>query len=407
VAVNVQLFPALTDERAASGRLVYLDTATTALTPRVVIDTVCDALARGGSAGRSVHRLGLEATQRLERARRVVAEHIGGASDELVFVSSATEGLNLIAEGWAAPRVGPGDEICVSIAEHHSNLLPWRRICERRGARLVVAACDARGDLDLEALQRCLTRRTRALAITHVSNVTGAETSVPEVAKILAASPAAGALLVIDGAQAVPHRRVDVRELGCDVYVFAGHKCYGPAGVGALWATPERWRETQPLLVGGGMVSMVSPEQIDYAEGPARFEAGTRNVAAAIGLATALEFMVEHRDPQRERALLISAQRSLAQLPGVRILGAPRRRTGALSFVIDGVHPHDVGSVLDSHGVAVRAGHHCAQPLLQTLGVSAAVRASFGLYNDDADVDRLLTAVAAVGRTMGLTRRRG
>jgi len=406
LATHAQLFPALQGEHSPPGRppLTYLDTATTALTPLAVIDAIAETLARGGSAGRSIHTLGLGATQRYEHARAAVAEHIGGAAAELVFVSSATEGLNLIAEGWARPRLGPGDELCVSVAEHHSNLLPWRRACERRGARLVVIPCDERGDLDLNALRSRLNHRTRLLTITHVSNVTGAETSVPEVAQLLAASPAADALLVVDGSQAIPHRSVDVARLGCDVYVFSGHKAYGPAGVGAVWARPERWRETQPLLVGGGMVNLVSAERVDYAEGPARFEAGTRNVAGAVGLATALRFLAKHHDPRRELAQLSAAERALAKIPGVRILGAPRRRTGALSFVVDGVHAHDVGTVLDSHGVAVRAGHHCAQPLLQHLGVSAAVRASFGLYNDNADVERLAAAVAEVARTMGRAR---
>jgi cysteine desulfurase/selenocysteine lyase len=366
-----------------------------------VIDAIAETLAGGGSAGRSVHRLGLGATERYEQARAVIADQIGGAASELVFVSSATEGLNLIAEGWARPRLGPGDELCVSVAEHHSNLLPWRRACERRGARLVVLPCDERGELDLQALRSRLNHRTRLLAITQVSNVTGAETSIPEVAQILATSPAVDALLVVDGSQAIPHRSVDVGGLGCDFYVFSGHKAYGPAGVGAVWAKPARWRETQPLLVGGGMVDLVSADRVDYAEGPARFEAGTRNVAGAVGLAAGLRFLAEHRDPEREQALLRAAEQALAAIPGVRILGAPQRRRGALSFVVDGVHAHDVGTVLDSHGVAVRAGHHCAQPLLRHFGVGAAVRASFGLYNDEAEVERLAAAVAEVARRMG------
>ncbi len=403
MAPLAHLFPALRGEHDGSGRppLAYLDTATTALTPAVVIDAIAETLAGGGSAGRSVHRLGLGATERYEQARAVIADQIGGAASELVFVSSATEGLNLIAEGWARPRLGPGDELCVSVAEHHSNLLPWRRACERRGARLVVLPCDERGELDLQALRSRLSHRTRLLAITQVSNVTGAETSIPEVAQILATSPAVDALLVVDGSQAIPHRSVDVGGLGCDFYVFSGHKAYGPAGVGAVWAKPARWRETQPLLVGGGMVDLVSADRVDYAEGPARFEAGTRNVAGAVGLAAGLRFLAEHRDPEREQALLRAAEQALAAIPGVRILGAPQRRRGALSFVVDGVHAHDVGTVLDSHGVAVRAGHHCAQPLLRHFGVGAAVRASFGLYNDEAEVERLAAAVAEVARRMG------
>ncbi|MCH9686588.1 MAG: cysteine desulfurase [Deltaproteobacteria bacterium] len=404
MTVNAPLFPALGAQRDAAAPFTYLDSATTALTPQVVIDAVTQTLAQGGSAGRSVHALGLKATEHYEQARTTVARHLGGEAAELVFVRSATEGLNLLAEGWARPRVGPGDEICVTVAEHHSNLLPWRRVCEQRGARLVVAPCDDHGDLELSALRHRLTRRTKLLAVTHVSNVTGAQTSIPEVARALAASPAAGAPLVVDGAQAVAHHAIDVADLGCDFYVLSGHKAHGPAGIGAVWAKPERWRQTQPLLVGGGMVDHVSAERIDYAEGPARLEAGTPNVAGAVGLAAALRFLAEHRDPSREHGLVCAAAQALGALPGIRLLGAPRRRIGAISFVVDGIHAHDVGSVLDSHGVAVRAGHHCAQPLLARFGVGAAVRASFGLHNDQADVDRLVTALAQVRRTMGRLR---
>lgn len=394
-------FPALTAGCEGQPPLVYLDTATTALMPGVVIDAVAQAHARGGSPGRSVHAFGAQATQEYELARAAIAQHLGGAAEELVFVRSATEGLNLVAEGWGRLRVGPGDEICVSVAEHHSNLLPWRRLCERRGARLVVVACDARGDLDLNDLKRRLNASTRVLAITHVSNVTGAQTPIPEVAAIVAGSPAAGAALVVDGAQAVAHRSVNVAQLGCDFYVFSGHKAYGPPGISAVWGAPERWQETQPLLVGGGMVTRVAADRVDYEQGPARLEAGTPNVAGAVGLATAMRFLAEHQDPNRERALLDNAEKALRELPGIKLLGNPRRRTGALSFVVTGVHAHDVGSVLDSHGVAVRAGHHCAQPLLHHFGVKSAVRVSLGLHNDEADLERLIRALASVAQTMG------
>lgn len=400
MAVDSRLFPALQAEGDAPeprpGRWSYLDTAATALMPQPVLDAVAEALARGGTAGRSVHRLGREATASYERARLAVARHLGAAAEELVFVRSATEGLNLVAEGWARPRLGPGDEVCVSVAEHHSNLLPWRRVCEQRGARLVLVECDDDGDLDLAALRRRLSRRTKLLALTHVSNVTGAETSIPEVARILAASAAADAALVVDGAQAIPHLDVDVTELGCDFYAFSGHKAYGPPGVGAVWARPRRWQETQPLLVGGGMVLQVSDERVDLLDGPARFEAGTPHVAAAIGLAAALRFLTEHRDHGHERALLRATEEALRGVPGVRVLGNPRRRCGLISFAVDGVHAHDVGSLLDEHGVAVRAGHHCAQPLLRHLGVMSAVRVSLGLYNDEQDVERLVAALGLV-----------
>ncbi len=399
-----QQFPAFLQPRDGPP-LVYLDSATTALTPRVVIDAVTRELMRGGSAGRSVHALGARASEAYTHARRVVATHLGGDADQWVFVRSATEGLNLVAEGWARPRVGPGDEICVSAAEHHSNLLPWRRVCERRGARLVVVACDANGDLDLDDLQRRLNPRTCVLAVTHVSNVTGSETPIAEVAQLLASSPASDAALVVDGAQAVPHRQVDIPSLGCDFYVFAGHKAYGPQGCSAVWATARRWRQTQPLVVGGGMVTQVLSERVEYADGPARFEGGTQNVAGASGLATALEFLATHRDLTGEQVLLRTVERALTELPGVAILGRPKSRIGVLSFVVEGVHAHDVGSVLDARGVAVRAGHHCAQPLLRHFGVKHAVRVSVGLYTTGADIDRLIDALASVRHELGVARR--
>ncbi len=401
MSVDTRLFPALLADGGAPGRLSYLDTATTAMMPGAVIDAVAGAFGRGGSAGRSVHSLGLAATEHYEQARAAIARHLGASSEDCVFVRSATEGLNLIADGWARPRLSPGDEVCVSVAEHHSNLLPWRRVCEQRGARLVLVDCDERGDLDLQALRQRLSPRTRALAITHVSNVTGAETPIPEVARILSESPAAGAALVVDGAQAVPHRAPDLKTLGCDFYAFSGHKAYGPPGLGVVWGKSERWRQTQPLLVGGGMVTHVADDRIEYERGPARFEGGTPNVPGAVGLAEALRFLSEHRDPRPEQALVLEAERALGALPGIRLLGSPRRRTGLLSFVVEGVHAHDVGSVLDGHGVAVRAGHHCAQPLLRHFGVSSAVRASFGLYSDERDLERLVTGLAEVQRLLG------
>lgn len=390
-------FPAL----CAEPKLSYLDSATTALVPDIVLEAVAEQLAHGGSAGRSVHTLGTRASEAYAGARRAVAEHLGGQADELVFARSATEGLNLVAEGWARPRVGPGDEVCVSAAEHHSNLLPWRRVCERLGARVVVAACDANGELDLVDLRKKLSARTRVLAVNHVSNVTGAETPIAEVAELLARSDARQAALVVDGAQAVPHRAVNVANLGCDFYVFSGHKAYGPAGCSGVWARSLRWRQTQPLLVGGGMVTAVLPERVEHIDGPGRFEAGTPNVAGAVGLARALAFVDQHRNPEREQALLAMADNALAQLPGVRVLGRPKRRTGVLSFVVKDIHAHDAGSVLDSHGVAVRAGHHCAQPLLRHFGVKQAVRISVGLYTTAADIERFLSALASVRSTLG------
>ena len=401
MTVDPRWFPALgpTDEDRVPR--VYLDSATTALMPQCVIDRVSAVLARGGSAGRSVHAMGHGATDDYAQARARVARSLGGAADEVVFVRSATEGLNWVAEGWAAPRLDAGDEVCVSIAEHHSNLLPWQRVCRRTGAKLVVVGCDARGDLDLADLRRRLGRRTKVLALTHVSNVTGALTDIAAVQQIVAASEATDVGMVLDGAQAVPHLPVDVAELGCDFYVMSGHKVYGPPGVGVVWGRAQRWSQTEPLLLGGGMVSRAWADRCEYAEGPARFEAGTPNVAAAAGLATALAFAEEHRDVGTEQALLEHAVATLDRLEGVRVIGRPARRIGAVSFVVEGVHAHDVASVLDEQQIAVRAGHHCAQPLLRHLGETATVRASFGLYNEPSDVERLATALQRVQQVFG------
>ncbi|MEM7160090.1 MAG: cysteine desulfurase [Myxococcota bacterium] len=395
MTVDPRWFPAL------GHSAVYLDSATTALMPQSVIDRVSAVLARGGSAGRSVHALGHGATDDYAQARATVARALGGTADEVVFVRSATEGLNTVAEGWAAPRLGPGDEVCVSLAEHHSNLLPWQRICQRTGATLSIVGVDAEGDLDRDDLRRKLGRRTRVLALTHVSNVTGALTDLAAVEQIVADSDADDLAVVLDGAQAMPHLPIDVTRLGCDFYVFSGHKVYGPPGVGVVWAKPRRWAETEPLLLGGGMVSRVFADRYEPAEGPARFEAGTPNVAAAAGLATALAFVEEHRDLGAHRALLERAVDTLDRLEGVRITGRPVHRIGAVSFVVEGVHAHDVASVLDEEHIAVRAGHHCAQPLLRHLGVASTVRASFGLHNRPADVERLASALTRVQQVFG------
>ena len=383
-----RLFPAL---HRPSAPKAYLDSAATCLVPEPVIRVVAEALSAGGSASRSVHSIGLDATRGYAQARIDIARHLGVDEDELVLTSSATHGLNLLAAGWV---LRPGDEVCVSVAEHHANLLPWMRACEASGARLVRVACDERSDLDLSDLRRSLSSRTRVVALTHVSNVTGGVTALDEVASIVR-KHAPRAALVIDGTQAMAHLRPRPRELGCHAYVFSGHKVYGPPGCGVVWS--DRWSELSPLLWGGGMAAEVG-EVVELHDGPARFEGGTPNHPAAIGLAEALRFCEAHESPP----LVVEALSRLREMPGVRVLGSPRHRVGLLSFVVDGVHPHDVGTVLDQHGVAVRVGHHCAQPMLAHLGVESCVRASFGLYNNQHDIDLLVQAIVECQRVFGV-----
>lgn len=383
--------------------LAYLDSAATTPTPQPVIDAVAEAMARGGSPGRGLHRLGFAATRALADAREEIAARLGGAAAEVVFVRSATDGLNLIAAGWAAPRLAPGDAIVVGRDAHSSNLLPWLRLCEARGATLEVVGCTANGELDLGALARALGPRTRLVAITHVSNVTGAIAPISAVAAAIRASPAAGALLVVDGAQALAHLPIDLPRLGCDVYVASAHKAYGPPGFGVVWAPARRWAETEPLVVGGGTVLSIDLDrgEVRHVDGPGRLEAGTANLPGAVGMAAALRWLAEHRDLARERGLARAAEEALAGLRGVTLLGRPSERVGVLSFVVDGIHAHDVASILDTRGVAVRAGHLCAEPLLRHFGHASAVRASLGVFNDCDDIDRLIAGIIETRRVFG------
>jgi cysteine desulfurase/selenocysteine lyase len=392
-------FPALRSDDPARG-LTYLDCAATTPTPRAVLDAVVEAMALGGSPGRGLHRLGFAATQALAAAREAIAARLVARPEELVFVRSATEGLNLIAAGWAGPRLGEGDVVVVGRDAHSSNLLPWLRL---RGVTIEVVDCTASGELDLDALVRVLGPRTRVVALTHVSNVTGAVAPIAAVAAAIRASPAAGALLVVDGAQALAHLPIDLSRLGCDAYVASAHKAYGPPGFGFVWARERCWAETEPLVVGGGAVMSLDLErgEVRYVDGPGRLEAGTANLPGAVGTAAALRWLADSRDGEREQQLARAAEDALAGRRGVTLLGRPRERVGVLSFVVDGVHAHDVASILDSRGIAVRAGHLCALPLLRHFGQTSAVRASLGLFNDREDIERLVAGIAEVQRVFG------
>jgi cysteine desulfurase/selenocysteine lyase len=396
-------FPILS--RAVGGRaLVYLDSAATAQKPRAVLAAMDRFYEEGyASVARGVHRLSAEATAAYEGARAVAARFLGASPEQVVFLRGTTEAMNLLA-ATLAPRVGAGDAVVVTRLDHHSNFVPWQRLAAERGAGFAIAEIDGRGDVVADEIARLLTPRTRVVALPHVSNVLG---SVLPVAAIAARAHAVGALVVVDGAQGAPHLPVDVGALGCDAYAFSGHKTYGPTGSGALWLTAELAESLPPYQTGGGMIREVGDRTTEYAPAPQRFEAGTPAAAEAIGLAAALEWMERagrERLAAHGRRLAALAAARLASIPGVRVLGAPRDRVAVVSFVVEGVHAHDVGTVLDHEGVAVRAGHHCAQPLMRALGLPATVRASFAAYSTETEIETLAAAVERAGRLFGSAR---
>jgi cysteine desulfurase / selenocysteine lyase len=375
--------------------LVYLDNAASTQKPRAVAAAIADCY--GGwyaNVERGVHTLSQLATAHRERARETVARFLNAPSaEEVVFTRGTTEGINLVAEAWGRRNVGPGDEVLITGLEHHSNLVPWQRLCEERGALLRMAPIDDRGEVRLDEFARLLSPRTRIAAFAHVSNALGTVNPVREMA---AMAHRAGALALVDGAQAVPHLTVDVRDLGCDFYAFSGHKVYGPSGIGVLWGRRELLDAMPPWQSGGGMVQTVRFETTTYAPPPHRFEAGTPFIEGAAGLAAALDYLTALGLPAVgawESELLALAAERLAEVPGLRIVGTARRKAAVLSFTMDGIHPHDLGTILDHEGIAIRAGHHCAQPVMERFGVPATARASFGLYNTCEEVEALAAAL--------------
>ena len=390
-------FPALAQE--VHGRpLVYLDSAATTQKPTAVLEAI-DGFYRRDCANvhRGVHTLSQRATVAFESARTAVKHHLGARdSREIVFTRGTTEAINLVAASFVRPRLGAGDEVLISAMEHHSNIVPWQLLCAERGATLRVIPIDDRGDIILEEYERLLTDRTRIVGITWVSNALG---TVNPVADMIATAHARGVPVLVDGAQAVPHLPVDVVALDCDFLAFSGHKTYGPTGIGALYGKRSHLLEMPPYQGGGDMILSVSFERTLYQEPPHRFEAGTPNIAGAIGLAAGLRYLEglgAEAVASHEQQLLDEATRRVLEVPGARLVGSARHRAGALSFVLDGIHPHDIGTILDAEGVAVRAGHHCAQPVMKRYGVSATVRASFGVYNSSDDIDALVRGLAKV-----------
>jgi cysteine desulfurase/selenocysteine lyase len=391
-------FPALA--QLVHGRpLAYLDSAATTQMPAAVIDAVA-AFGRADRANvhRGVHTLSERATAAYEAARGAAQRFINAReASEIVFVRGTTEAINLVAHSFGRAAVAAGDEVLVTNMEHHSNLVPWQMLCGERQARLRVVPVTASGELRLEELDAALGPRTRLLAVAHVANAIG---TVNPVAAIVERAHARGVPVLVDGAQAAAHLPIDVQALGCDFYAFSAHKMYGPTGIGVLYGRGERLAAMAPFMGGGEMVHSVSlAEGPRWAAVPHKFEAGTPNIEGAIGLAAAITYLQRWDRAAiatHERALATEAAARIAALPGARLVGQPSDRAAIVSFVIDGVHPHDIGTILDRHGVAIRAGHHCAQPLLEALGVPATARASFALYNTRQDVDALIDGLAAV-----------
>jgi cysteine desulfurase/selenocysteine lyase len=395
-------FPIL--QQTVHGRpLVYLDNAATTQKPRDVIEALrLYYETDNANVHRGVHRLSERATEAYEGARRRIQGFFNAASErEIVFVRGTTEAINLVAQTYGRQVVGQGDEILITALEHHSNIVPWQILCQEQGARLSVVPIDDAGEVHLDAYLERLSARTRLVAVAHVSNALG--TIVPVKAMIDAAH-ARGIRVLVDGAQAAPHLAVDVRALDCDFYAFSGHKTYGPTGIGALYGKAELLDRMPPFQGGGDMIKSVSFERTTYNDLPYKFEAGTPNIAGAIGLGTALEYLTRlglDRVAAHERELLAHATRAFEELPGVRLIGTAREKAAVLSFLVGDVHAHDVGTILDREGVAVRTGHHCAMPVMTRFGLAATTRASFAVYNTREEIDILAGAVAKVREIFG------
>ena len=387
--------------------LIYLDSAATSQTPDPVIEAM-DAYYRtyNSNIHRGIYRISEEATAKYEEARQRIGRFINARrSSQIIFTRNTTESINLVAYSWGSANLREGDEILVTVMEHHSNLLPWQLLSQRTGAKLRFIEVTDEGVLQLDGLETLLTEHTKLVAMTHVSNVLG---TINPVKELTAAAHAIGAKVLIDGAQSVPHFDVDVQELDCDFLAFSGHKMCGPTGIGILYGKLDLLEEMPPFLGGGSMIRSVQRESSTYADVPAKFEAGTPAIAEAIGLAAAVDYLNQvglEAIFVHEQELLEYAHQKLAEIEGITIYGPkPRQKTGAITFNLEGIHPHDIAGVLDTVGVAVRAGHHCAQPLMQKFGVIATVRASFYLYNKLEEIDILHEGLLKAQRM--LTRRR-
>ncbi len=378
--------------------LVYLDNAASSQKPAQVIDAVANYYRQdNANVHRGVHRLSQRATDAYEGSRSKVRGFLNAKSDkEIVFVRGATEAINLIAQSFVRPKLNAGDEVLISHMEHHANIVPWQMLCEQTGASLKIIPMTTVGELDLSTLDELLNERTKILAVGHVSNALG---TINPIKKLIEKAHAKDIPVLIDGAQAVPHMTVDVQDLDCDFYVFSGHKMFAPTGIGALYGNQDLLEAMPPWQGGGDMILSVSFEHTQYNELPYKFEAGTPNIAGAIGMGVAIDYMQNlgiANLAQHEHDLLIAATEKVTALDGVRIIGTAQQKASVLSFMIDGVHPHDVGTIFDQQGVAIRTGHHCAQPVMQFFGIPATARASFAFYNTMEEVDALIDGIKKV-----------
>ncbi len=389
-------FPILA-ERTNGKPLVYLDNGATSQKPRVVLDAISDYYTHmNANIHRGVHTLSVRATEAHDAARQTVRKFLNAADTrEIIFVRGATEAINLVAQTYGRKHVGAGDEVLITAMEHHSNIVPWQMLCEEKGAHLKVAPIDDRGELLLDEFARLIGPRTKIVAVTHVSNALGTVNPLREMIELAHRS---GVPVLVDGAQAVPHFAVDVQALDCDFYTFSGHKVYGPTGIGVLYGKVALLNAMPPYQGGGDMISSVTFAKTTYNVLPFKFEAGTPDIAGAIALGAALEYITGlgmDKIAAHESELLAYATDAVGAIPGVRLIGTASDRAGVLSFVLDHVHPHDLGTILDREGVAIRSGHHCAQPVMERFGVSGTARASFAVYNTKEEVDALVTGIRA------------
>jgi cysteine desulfurase/selenocysteine lyase len=386
-------------EQTTRGKpLVFLDSAASAQKPRPVLDAMWELYTTSyANIHRGVYELSERSTAAFEASREKVRRFIGAAdAREIVFVRGTTEAINLVAATFARARVGSGDEVLITHMEHHSNIVPWQLLCDQAGARLRVAPIDDRGALQMDEFEKLITPRTKLAAFAHVSNALGTVNPVRELVEL---AHREGVPVLVDGAQAVPHQAVDVQELGCDFYAFSSHKLFGPSGVGVLWGRAEHLEAMPPYQSGGEMVLTVSFEKSTWNDIPHKFEAGTPAIAGVVGLGAAIDYLTGlglDAVTTYERTLLDYATHALEAIPGLRLIGTAPHKAAVLSFALDGVHPHDVGTILDREGIAVRTGHHCAQPVMERFGVPATVRASLALYNRESDVDALVSGLQRV-----------
>ena len=390
-------FPIL-NQKVRGKALVYLDNAATSQKPQVVLDAIMRYYAStNANIHRGVHFLSEHATEEHESSRRTVQQFVNASRpEEIVFVRGTTEAINLVAQTYGRAHVGAGDEVLITAMEHHSNIVPWQILCEQQRARLRVAPINDDGELLLDEFEKLVNSRTKIVAVAHVSNALGTVNPVRQIVEI---AHRKSVPVLVDGAQAVPHIKVDLQSLGCDFYAFSSHKMYGPMGIGVICGKFALLDAMPPYQGGGDMIRSVTFEKTLYNQLPYKFEAGTPDVAGAIGLAAAIDYLNGlgiKNVADYEHHLISYATQELSEIPGVRLIGTARERAGVVSFVLNGVHPHDVGTILDQEGIAVRTGHHCAQPLMQRFGVPATVRASFAVYNTEAEVDTLVEGIQKV-----------